>query len=571
VELKLTAIPEEGYHVYQAAIDDSENATNFVLTQLGGLTAAMPQPSSKPVTKELADGVSQVTYHQGRVTWTIPLQVPDDAKVGQRTIAGAVKYQACTDTSCRLEQAFEFVGTLDVATEASRAAAPLAFSKARVAETLDLTASTQWVTAPRIQDSENRSSLIVILAMALVGGLILNVMPCVLPVVGLKLMSLVETSGEDHGKVFSHNAWYSLGLLSVFWALAAVAIGVRMASGDNFGWGEQFTFWQFRLALTVLVFVMALSFLGVWEIPLPGFAAGKGSQELQQQEGPLGAFSKGVFTTLLATPCSGPLLGVVFGFTIALPPWIILLIYSTVGFGMALPFILIGLIPPLVYWLPKPGPWMDLVKQLMGFLLLGTVAFLFSGFSNELRVPVFVVLIAAWFGCWWIGRVPAWKPIGQRLVAWGGGISTAVLIGIVAFRWGGEGAEKLDWVPYSEQRLAQLQAEGRTVMVDFTANWCINCQVNYHRALNTDETAEVIEELDAVPMLADWTDRNDAIGRKLTELRSNSIPVLAIYPAGNPEQPIVLRDLVNQSQVTAALREAGPSGTAAERAQVASR
>jgi thiol:disulfide interchange protein len=575
VQLRLTAVPDEGFHVYRVATTSEMNATNLVLTQLAGFTALAPRASSEPITKEGIAGAPAVSYHEGTVQWTVDIVVPEDAEPGQRTIAGLVGYQACTETNCRLPMAVEFTGTVtvsdatavagnDATADAADNANPLAFAKAKHAAVLEAADTIDWVTEPKQPaganvDPASQSSLGVILGMALIGGLILNLMPCVLPVVGLKLMALVESAGEDQSKVLSHNLWYSFGLLSVFWILAAIAITLKLMYGQSFSWGQQFTFFEFRLALTLLVFVMALSFLGVWEIPLPGFASGKASQQLQKKEGPAGAFFKGVFTTLLATPCSGPLLGVVFGFTLASAPWVTFLVFSTVGLGMALPYILIGLVPQAVFWLPKPGAWMETLKQLMAFVLLGTVAFLFAGFSEVHKVPVFVTLIGSWFACWWIGRVPLWDTLQKRLTAWSGGLVSAAVVGFLAFRLLTPGEEVMQWQPYSEPKLAQLQSEGKTVMVDFTAKWCVNCIVNYNRALNTEETAELMKKLDAVPMLADWTDRNAEIAGKLNELQSASIPVLAIYPGGDPNNPIILRDLVSQGQVLEALKEAGPS------------
>ncbi|WP_164102020.1 protein-disulfide reductase DsbD family protein [Candidatus Laterigemmans baculatus] len=566
VELQLTAAPDEGFHVYKIALDDASNATNLVLTQLSGLAAKAPLASAEPVEKEGVAGAPSVSYYEGAVTWTIPITIPNNAAAGEYPIEGFVGYQACTDTSCRQPEGLKFSGHVRVGEGLSDEAEPLAFASARYPDVLDAAATTDWVDSPTKDprtaaavEATSRYPLSAILGMALIGGLILNLMPCVLPVVGLKLMALIDQAGEEHSKVLSHNLWYSFGLLSVFWLLAGLAVAFRVYAGQQFSWGQQFTYFEFRLALALLVFVMALSFLGVWEIPLPGFASGKASQQLQKKEGPAGAFFKGVFTTVLATPCSGPLLGVVFGFTLAAPPWITVLVFTTVGLGMALPYILIGISPQLVFWLPKPGAWMETLKQLMAFVLLGTVAFLFAGFSDEHKLPVFVTLIGAWFACWLIGRVPQWDSLQRRATAWSGGLASAVLVGLLAFRMLVPGDEVLPWEPYSEPRLAQLQREGKTVMVDFTAKWCVNCIVNYNVAINTEETAELMRELDAVPLLADWTDHNEEIRAKLSELESNAIPVLAIYPAGRPGEPIVLRDLVSQEQVLDALRSAGAS------------
>ena len=391
--------------------------------------------------------------------------------------------------------------------------------------------------------------------MAICGGLILNLMPCVLPVVGLKVMAFAEQAGENRGRVLMLNLWYTLGILVVFWALAILASLPSL----SFKWGEQFTYFEFRYGVTLLVFAMALSFLGVWEIPIPGFVGGNTTQKLQRKEGASGAFFKGIFTTILATPCSGPLLGTVFAYTIDQPAYITFGVFTAVGFGMALPYLLIAIYPGLLAYFPKPGAWMDTLKQLLAFLLLGTVVYLFNGFSDQHRVWVFASLVGVWFGCWLIGQVPAWDSLNRRLIAWAGGIASATLICVLGFRLLVPGPPVLNWEPYDEARLQELQGEGRTVLIDFTAKWCINCMVNYNVAINTPATSKLVDELDAIPMLADWTDQNEEIKTKLLELNSNSIPVLAIYPGRNPQAPIVLRDILTQGDVLKALRKAGSS------------
>ena len=225
---------------------------------------------------------------------------------------------------------------------------------------------------------------------------------------------------------------------------------------------------------------------------------------------------------------------------------------------MAFPYVIIGLRPSLVSWLPKPGPWMETVKQLMAFLFLGTVAFFFAQFSDTQKVPVFVSLIGVWFGCWIIGQVPNWAEMQKRLLAWAGGIAAATLISVWAFSYL-KPDYTLAWEDYSEPRLQQLQNEGRTVMVDFGAKWCGTCIYNYEVAINTPKTRQVIDELNAVALYADWTDYNLEIKNKLEELNSRSIPLLAIYPGDRPNEPIILRDLISQDALIEALREAGAS------------
>lgn len=602
--LRLTAIPDSGYHVYTSSVNDEQSKTNFVVSEKSNLKVGAPQTNSPPVDYDLLPGV---TYHKGNVTWTLPISVPADAAKGEHKIVGGIAYQACTDDSCQQPKAIEFQTVVNVVDSASANTQPKPMNVAAKKRMLilDDAATLDWVdsdlspalnagTEPEAtsdtqiamvdgadsdqavasesateiatdnevatEDTENAGTAFgTTLLFAFIGGVILNFMPCVLPVVGLKVMSFVQQAGEDRQRIFFLNVVYALGILSVFAILTALAVLL------SFNWGQQFTYFPVRLGLTLLMFAMALSYLGVWEIPVPGMAAGKTSQALQQREGYTGAFFKGVFATVLATPCSGPLLGGILGLTFALTSLQTTAVIMIVGVGMALPYLMIGIWPSLVAWLPKPGTWMETLKEFLAFLFLGTVAFFFNQFSDGDKLPVFVALIGVWFGCWIIGKVPSWSSLQSRLYAWSGGVASAIIIGFAAFQWLGpapepaEGVKTIAWQPYDEAKLKQYQAEGRTVMIDFTAKWCVNCIVNYNVALNTEPTRQLIEELDAVPMLADWTDQDAEIEAKLKELQSRSIPVLAIYPGKSPTEPIVLRDLVSQQMVLDALEDAGPS------------
>ncbi len=594
-KLTFTAKPDATYHVYRAAIDDSDSSTNFVVTDKGGIKIGGPETQAPVITQTLLPSLPPIHYHKGPVTWTLPIEVPADATIGEHTITGLIAYQACTDNSCLRPVALKYSVALTVVASPSASAtkpAAIAMVSAKSSDALDAAASAKWVdtiepapAAPEVTGPQSVAptpaagsdttptepnqtvqppgesidgdsagkSFAGLLVFAFIGGVILNFMPCVLPVVGLKVMSFVKQAGEDRGRILKLNVVYMLGILSVFALLAVLAVLL------NFSWGQQFTFIEVKLGLTILLFALALSYLGVWEIPAPSFAAGKKSQELEGREGYVGAFSKGAFATILATPCSGPLLGYIFGTTFGLSSPQTIAVIMTVGIGMSVPYLIIGAKPELVSWLPKPGAWMETLKEFLAFLFLGTVAFFFAGFSDEHKLPVFITLIGVWFGCWIIGKVPNWESFQKRLTAWTAGIASALVIGIAAFQLSG-GEATLRWEEYDESRLAELQSEGRTVMIDFTADWCVNCLVNYQVAIDTEPTRELLEELNAVPMIADWSDRsNTIIPEKLKELRSRSIPVLAIYPGSRPDQPIILRDLVSQSTVLEALRAAGPS------------
>lgn len=407
----------------------------------------------------------------------------------------------------------------------------------------------------------NWPGLVPFVGFGLLGGLILNLMPCVLPVIGLKVLSFAQQGGQSRGRVFMLNVWFALGLLSVFLVLATLAAFGSLIPwiGENLAWGQQFTYTGFKVAMVVIVFAFALSFLGVWEVPIPGFAQTGSSSKLQKQEGISGAFFKGIFTTILATPCSGPFLGPVFAFTLAQPPIVTYILFLSVGVGMALPYLLIGAFPSLMKWLPKPGEWMETFKQLMGFVLLGTVVYLFATINADWFIPTLALMMAVWLACWIIGKVPVYAPVGKQLTAWAAGCSLAALIGWAAFTYLGPLKHLYEWQPYSPGEIARLQEAGKTVMVDFTADWCPTCQVNFRFAINTPNVMQVVEKNAIVPMLADWSDKNETIKARLQELNANSIPLMAIYPAGKPGEVIILRDALLESHVLQALAEAGPS------------
>jgi len=210
--------------------------------------------------------------------------------------------------------------------------------------------------------------------------------------------------------------------------------------------------------------------------------------------------------------------------------------------------------------IPKPGNWMDTFKNLMGFGLLGVVVFLFSTLDSKLFTPTLSLVVAVWFACWWIGQVHAYEDWKKVMVPWVGGTAVASLVGFLAFTYLVPQGELYHWEKFSEERLAQLQREGKTVMLDFTADWCLNCHVNFRNAINTSATKQLIDKNNVVAMKADWTNKDDqVVSDKLKSLNSNSIPVLVFYPAGKPNEAVILRDIVTQQQVLDELEKAGPS------------
>ena len=290
----------------------------------------------------------------------------------------------------------------------------------------------------------------------------------------------------------------------VFMVLAAVAVNLHL------NWGQQFQSSAFVIVMCGVVFVMALSFLGVWEIPIPGFVGSGKSAKLAAKEGAAGAFAKGVLTTVLATPCSGPYLGAVFSYALTQSPLVTYIVFASIGLGMASPYLLIGAFPALIRFLPKPGMWMETFKQFMGFVLLGTVVYLFSLLDKDLFVPVLALLVGLWAGCWWIGRHAVDGRFGPQITGLGHRRCIRRRGRLVRVHRPGAPSDcrirPIGLATFSTARLEQLLGEGKTVMVDFTAKLVPQLPVEFgpgdQYAIASNKSCK---QYGVVPLLADWS------------------------------------------------------------------
>jgi suppressor for copper-sensitivity B len=576
--LVVRLVPQAGWHLYRPADSAQTEVGQGKPTIVSGDEARILSVSAAEATLAVAPELAAAGAVEGPVQ--LELAVANDGE----PLEAVIGFQTCSDTTCdppaavRLtadpsaqdpEQAVEF----EPAKYGEAAASPLALAVATMspgglpaaAASSGATTSSQTAASPPVSAEPARLSLPLALAMGLLGGLILNLMPCVLPVLGLKLMSFAQQSGRARREVFLMNLWYCAGLFAVFFALATASVAANIGlANTNLGWGQQFGSVPFKIGMLGVVFAFALSFLGVWELPIPGFI-GEKAGHVQSQEGPLGAFLKGVLSTVLATPCSGPFLGPVFGFTLGQPTPVTYAVFGSIALGMSLPYLVVGMFPGLVRFLPKPGAWMATFKEVLGFVMLGTVAYLFYLLRQQPDwfVPTFVMLVGIWMGCWWVGR--AQETTGMAgFGRWVQAVSLGAVVAVAGFFWLGPHESLIRWEkPFSPARLAELRNTGATVMVDFSADWCLTCKANLQFAIETDRVKSTLTKNRVVPMLADWTDGSEEIREALERLGSRSIPVLAIYPASKPGEPqpdpIVLRDLLSESQVLAALEQAGPS------------
>lgn len=571
--LLITAALDEHYHLYEFVPNDAEVQlrTLILVDKKADLQFASPTTSSPTRTQELGGGTS-MRFHEQEVTWEIPINIPITAKSGLREIELWVGYNSCDESHCDPPAGVRFTGTLQVSQEAVASQ-----SSAMIAQGIEFDSVAKnsrlanWIDGAAIDSAatDKASLKLWMIAAALLGGFILNFMPCVLPVVGLKLLSFVDQAGNNQRRFVMLNLSFVAGIMTVVCGLAAFNIATKMI-GWSAGWGEQFNSFPLQVGIVVLLFSMSLSFLGVWDIPIPGFATSKSAGQLMQREGLLGAFYKGLLTTVLATPCSGPLLGAVFGETLKLSAIGSFVVFASVGIGLGLPYLAICLWPSVVRLLPKPGAWMESLKQFLAFPMLLSMVWFMNVLDSQYHIAMLVTLIGVWFGCWVIGRVPSYAESHQKFRMWATVVCGCSIFGLASFKYFGPVTHYLPWQPYSESALNELRNQGKPVMIEFTARWCATCQTNMRLAIDRPEVAKVMKDCDVVPLLADWTDTSPtsassiAIRKKVQELESNSIPLLAIYPADRHAPPIILRDVITQTQLINALQQATENRTASK-------
>ncbi|HEY8898968.1 MAG TPA: thioredoxin family protein [Chthoniobacterales bacterium] len=417
------------------------------------------------------------------------------------------------------------------------------------------------------------SALLAALFSGFLGGIILNLMPCVLPVISLKIFGFVRQAGSSHRSIALHGFAFAAGIFAWFLALGLVIVGIK-ATGAQATWAFQFQNPWFNLGIATLVFAFALNLFGVFELTLPGRATSALS-EASGREGYGGSFFQGVFATLLATPCTGPFLGSSLGFAFTQPAPITLLLFASIATGMALPYLALSLQPGWVRFLPKPGAWMERLKQFMGFPLLAALLWLLYIIGGQ-RGPRAIIWAAAFLlvlglALWIYGLVSA-PHIRGRARAMGLLVALALVGGAgwlflgqyfaneklapaagAAIEKNGDG---IPWQPYSKAAVDKLLAEGKPVFIDFTADWCLSCKFNERTAIDVPAVRRKIAELGIVPIKADWTNANPEITAALQRFDRVGVPFYVLYPAGKSDAPITLPELLTESLVLDALSRA---------------
>ena len=537
----------------------------------------LPWPATHQVPS--TDGAISDGY-DGTVYLPVKITPPATAAVGSSTeLKVKVNALVCDPKSC-LPFAKEVALTLSVAaapvinesTDAALASAPAkekspdspplapATSAAKPATNKALEPATAPAATPAAPP-KIPLTFAELLLYAFLGGLILNIMPCVFPVLGIKVTSVVQQAGEDRRKVVLHGLMYTVGVLLSFWVLGGLAIAL------NKGWGSQLQSPAFNFFLAAFFLIFALNMAGLFEIGTSAIGVGSG---LQSKGGLGGSFFSGLLATVVATPCSAPFLGTALGATLAMPASQSMLIFTLIGLGLASPFLLLSLFPGLISALPRPGAWMESFKQGMSFLLFGTVGFMLYVLTNQIEgLPVLfailsLVLIA--LGCWIYGRwaLPHKSARTQNIAR------LLTFLAIAGGLWFGlpsasakrshaeetvnlKDPDALHWETWSPEKVAALRAAKQPVYIDFTASWCWTCQVN-KRVYSDTGLRALFKQHKVATLKADWSDENETIRLALEALGKRAVPVNVLYIPG-AEEPFILDELLTVGNVTAALKK----------------
>jgi len=399
------------------------------------------------------------------------------------------------------------------------------------------------------------------------GGIILNLMPCVLPVISLKIFGFIQQAGQSRRKILRSGIAFTVGIFAWFVGLALLLIALKGGGRDVTWGGFQFTNAYFVLALSVIVLVFALNLFGVFEISLPQGMT-RGLLSTTERKDDLGSFFQGVFATVLATPCTAPFLGTALGFAFSQSAAVILAMFVAIAAGMSAPYLLLSAQPAWLRFLPQPGAWMLHVKQFMGFLLLATLLFLLyvlgaqRGLEGAIWASCFLLVVSV--ACWMKGAfvLPTASLMKRSVVLV---LMLALVVGSGVYFIGGkfrssnlalaDSRLRGDWQAFTPERLQAELDQGHFVFVDFTAAWCITCKFNEANVLESSEVREAFQRHAIVKLKADWTNGDPAITKLLQQFGRPGVPLYVLYPGKN-EEPIVFPEVLTKGMVLEKLQTA---------------
>ena len=419
------------------------------------------------------------------------------------------------------------------------------------------------------QESNNAASVALLLFFAFVGGIILNLMPCVLPVLSLKLFSLIKQAGQSRSRLVALGIATTAGILASFWTLAGIVAAIK-AGGGAAGWGMQFQSAGFIAFMVVILTAFAMSFFGVFEVWLPGSATTR-MDAAGHKAGLVGAFFTGALLVLLSTPCSAPFLGTAMGFAFTASTPVLFLFFTAAGLGLALPYLVVCAFPAVLKVFPKPGKWMVILQKVMGVMLLATVAWLLWIVNEQaggMGVALFAgFILATAFFSFCIGK---FAPPGSsfayevRLLVIG-----AIAFAFTWFTWSAPQYEKIlnerfearmakqvledGWYRYSPELVAEFAKAGRTIFIDATADWCLTCKANEAAVLSDKELLQKLDSAGVVRMKADWTRETPEVNELLYSMGKSGVPAYAIYPKGDKSKQVVLPELLTSGLILEAI------------------
>jgi thiol:disulfide interchange protein DsbD len=577
--LAVTVRLEPGWHIYGNPKGPGPGLpTTLRVTSLPETIqaeAARFLPAKKLTESELGPDEWVWTYSR-ETTIYLPLDLTNDVRPGHHPVKLELMAALCSEGQC-VPYKTDLTATLTVVSgpelesrippkvidEIQRARIPGQETAQQIvplliqplvptSETPDSPAEIPQIRPRPVHRSLEVGSLFKAAIFALLAGFILNFMPCVLPVVSLKILGFIEQAQGSKRRVALMGLSFSGGILTVFLVLAG------LASFAGYGWGELFQKQSFLVAMIALVFSMSLCLFGLFQLPIPSFASSAGAVSVQRQ-GYWESFYKGTLATFLATPCSGPLLGGAMAWTLRQPPTQIFLVFTCLGAGMAAPYVAISFFPVTLRWLPKPGNWLIHFERLMGFALLATVLYLLSILSDTVRiwVVVFCFFLALGFYIW--GQMTSLSDSTHRrllvrllavlIMGAGTWLSLKILPSMTQQSPVGS-EESLQWQSYTDMKLLQAARDNRWAVIDFTADWCPNCILVERTALNNPKVRETFAEHHPLLLKADLTRENPQAKRLLDKMGSRSIPFLALFPPGEQFwQPFFLRDIYRPEDV----------------------
>ncbi|MEY4590073.1 MAG: hypothetical protein RL497_2149 [Pseudomonadota bacterium] len=408
--------------------------------------------------------------------------------------------------------------------------------------------------------TEETHSFAVYILFAIGGGMILNLMPCVFPVLSLKALTFASTSQDGHSHS-SHGWAYTFGVCLSF-VVVAVAILVLRQAGQGVGWGFQLQNPVFVAFVAYLFLVMGLSLSGMVHFGTSLMGVG---QNLTASEGLRGSFFTGVLAAVVASPCTGPLMAPAIGFALTQPWYVSIIIFIALGFGLALPFLALSYSPALAKMLPRPGMWMETLKQFLAFPMYLTSVWLLWVLGNQVGIDAMALLvlggIAITFGLWLLQNQPEGN-IGQLLVK-GSAIAAISYAGYVGYNAESFKPKTDGWEAWSAELVEKHRSDGRPVFVDFTADWCITCKANEANAINRDDVSDTFKKLGYATLKGDWTNADPKITAVLSEFKRSGVPLYVVYPAGSGKAELLPQVLTKDIVIEALERNAGGKKVAA--------